>query len=398
MAAVATPADAPPISLRARVASALTALLPGRRAKQAPDPHGRDVVVTAPVPMPSAPQPELAARVAFSARLMAARRAAESEQPRPVFVDKLAATLAGPDAFEALKGRPFYLPGFGPRDGDVDPQPVSFLGVRTLWFDYEIEDAVAGLTGDVQVDVKAAGDGVSVVVTPTKAPPVTQVLALGAGLDARPWRLALPGVAWFDVDCEAITTVKRAELEKAGAQLEAGPAASYAHPLTVASYAMVTADLAKPGWSDAVRAAGWNATLPTLVLAEGLTYYIGAAGVDALLSETGSLVPAGTRFIADAIDARGVAEHRARGIAAGGKGLEVAWCYGTEPDVAAEFAARGWPLQPSWSYLWAASRRVLQAHAAAGVVPPRRFGYPVEPAGTTLPLGTVLLLKLIKGG
>lgn len=397
MAAVATPADTPSISLRARVASALTSLLPGRRAKQATDPHGRDVVVTAPA-VPVAPEPELAARVAFSARLMAARRAIESEQPRPVFEDKLAATLAGPDAFEAVKARPPFMPGYGPHDGDVDPMPVSFLGVRTLWFDYEIEDAVAGLTGDVQAEVKAAGDGVSVTLTPTPAPPITQVLALGAGLDARPWRLALPGVAWYDVDCEAITTVKRAELQKAGAQLEAGPAASHARPLTVASYAMVTADLAKPGWSDAVRSAGWNATLPTLVLAEGLTYYIGAAGVDALLSETSSLVPAGTRFIADAMDARGVAEHRARGIAAGGKGLEVAWCYGTEPDVRAEFAARGWPLQPSWSYLWAASRRVLQARAAAGLVPPRRLGYPVEPAGATLPLGTVLLLKLIKGG
>lgn len=319
---------------------------------------------------------------------MAARRAVESEQPHPVFMDALASALAGKEALDAVRGRPPFMPGYGPRDGDADPMPVSFLGVRTLWFDYEIKDVAAAL--------KVEGESIRVTLTPRTAPPATQVLALGAGLDARPCRLALPGVAWFDVDGEAVASVKRTELARAGAQLSASDDAKPTHPLTVASYALVTADLAKPGWSDAVRQAGWKADAPSLVLAEGLTYYVGAAGIDALLSETASLVPPRTPFIADAMDARGVAQLRARGVAAGGKGLEVAWCYGMQPDIDAEFSARGWPLAPaSPSYLWAASRRFCQAWAATGE-PPRRMGYEVAPAGTMLPHNTVLLIKLKK--
>ena len=398
MAAVATTPDAPTRSLGSRIrslASGLASLLPGRRPKAA-DPFGRDIAVTS-IDVPATPEPALASRVAFSARLMTARRAVESEQPRPVFMDRLASALAGKEALDAVRGRPPFMPGYGQRDGDADPMPVSFLGVRTLWFDYEIEDAVAGLTGDVAAALKVEGENrVRVTLTPRTGPLITQVLALGAGLDARPWRLALPGVAWFDVDGETVASVKRAELARAGAQLSAGDDETHAHPLTVASYALVTADLAKPGWSDAVRQAGWRNDTPSLVLAEGLTYYVGASGIDALLSEAASLVPAGTPFIADAMDARGVAKLRARGVAAGGKGLEVAWCYGTEPDVDAEFSARGWPLAPaSPSYLWAASRRFSQAWATTGA-PPRRVGYEVAPAGATLPHNTVLLLKLVK--
>ena len=108
-----------------------------------------------------------------------------------------------------MRGPPPFMPGYGSRDGDADPMPVSFLGVRTLWFDYEIKDVVAGLTGDVAAALKVEGESIRVTLTPRTAPPATQVLALGAGLDARPWRLALPGVDWFDVDGEAVASVKR---------------------------------------------------------------------------------------------------------------------------------------------------------------------------------------------
>lgn len=378
----------------ARLASALSNLLPfRRRVRTKDDPLGAAVTS---LTVPAAPEPALASRIAFSARLMAARRAIESEQPQPVFVDALAPAMAGPDALAAVRARPPFMPGYGPRDGDAR-LPVSFLGVRTLWFDYEVADAVAGLTGDVEVGMQAGKGGrVSVTLTPGRTTPVTQILALGAGLDARPWRLRLPGVRWYEVDGEEVARLKAQILADAGAQTDAAaPAGGPSHPLTVASYALVRADLAVGGWSDKVVAAGWDPAAPSAVIAEGLTYYIGAAGMDALLAETAVIVPRGTPFICDAMDARGVAQHRARGVAAGGKGLEVAWCYGTAPDVGAEFAGRGWPLA-ALSYLWAASRRVAQEGERLAVTPRWRMGYEVAPAGAPLSWGTVLLLKLRK--
>lgn len=370
-------------------ASALANVVPFRR-RRPPPAHGAAV--------PTAPEPALATRISHSARLMAGRRAVESEQARPVFVDALAAALAGEDVVREVRGRPPFASGFGPRAGD-ERLPVTFLGVRTCWFDHELADALAGLTGTVGVSISADGAGATVCLTPRTAAPPAQVLALGAGLDGRPWRTRAPGVAWYEVDGGDVAAGKRAALEGVGAQTgaaAAAPAASFAHPLTVKSHVIVEADLTKPGWAAAVLAAGWDPRAPSLVVAEGLLYYVGPAGVAALLTEAASITPPRSAFLADGMAAAGVAALRARGLAAGGKGLEVAWCYGTPPDIDAAWGAHGWTLECE-SDLAAAGRRLLlegtrEARRARGV-PEWRLGFDAAPALAPRAPTTVLLLR-----
>jgi hypothetical protein len=48
-----------------------------------------------------------------------------------------------------------------------------------------------------------------------------QVVLLGAGMDSRPWRLALPaGTAWFEVDRQDVLRAKASTLQRHGAQVE----------------------------------------------------------------------------------------------------------------------------------------------------------------------------------
>ena len=332
------------------------------------------------------PRREDARTITHSARLMAARRAVESSQPNPIFVDSLAAPLAGPEAVAAAHARQPWLATFPqqPHDGRL---PVAFLGVRTRWFDDVLLDAAAGWTGRAVVRMVAddAANTVAVSVTPEPCPPVTQVVSLGAGLDARPWRLPLPGVAWFDVDGAEVVAEKTRALAELGAELWGGaqqPASSSppAYPLTVKAYSLTVADLTQRGWAAALLAAGWDPAAPSAVVAEGLTYYIGPAGVDAVCKEAAAACPPGSFFLADVMNVRGLERVRTRP----GAVLEATWCYGCDVDPGPEYAARGWAVQ--WvADLWQEARRIQQGHAWSGRAPVLRFGFEVGDAGVEPP-------------
>jgi methyltransferase (TIGR00027 family) len=106
--------------------------------------------------------------ISDTAFLVAYERALESDRPRPTIWDPHARALAGERgrrAFEGLRG------------GSVETWPVA---VRTRIYDEMVIDAVR----EHEVDT---------------------ILSLGAGLDARPYRLALPrGLCWIDVDVPAV--------------------------------------------------------------------------------------------------------------------------------------------------------------------------------------------------
>jgi hypothetical protein len=56
-----------------------------------------------------------------------------------------------------------------------------------------------------------------------------QVVMLGAGMDTRPWRLALPpDTHWFELDQADVLGAKVATMRAAGAQLEDAPTAHHA--------------------------------------------------------------------------------------------------------------------------------------------------------------------------
>jgi O-methyltransferase involved in polyketide biosynthesis len=298
-----------PARARAALRRGVRARRPGR-----PQPGHASPQAAAPRALPPHPAPAP----------LAAWRALESREPRPLYVDPLAAALAGPDAVAevAAQARPFPAglpPPAEPADaatpaGAGAPAAtgaagggsstrrafcLSNISARVWWFDRQILAALAGAPTPGPGAVGASGGAAGAAAA---APPLRQVVVLGAGLDARPWRLALPkGVAWFEVDLPEVAAAKRAALARAGAATAAaagagggssgaggeGPAsaAPAAHPLRAASWASVGLDLCRPGAAAALAARGHDAAAPTVWVAEGLLMYLDRGQSDRLLRE-----------------------------------------------------------------------------------------------------------------
>lgn len=109
--------------------------------------------------------------VSETALWVAVFRARESERPDALFRDPFAAKLAGERGFELTNGRP------------GSPQTSWSVAIRTVVIDELIREAIEG--------------------------GADTVLSLGAGLDARPYRLELPpGLRWVEVDYPHVVALK----------------------------------------------------------------------------------------------------------------------------------------------------------------------------------------------
>src|SRR5271165_3563541 len=110
--------------------------------------------------------------VSDTALMVAACRASETERPDGLTQDPFAARLAGERGFAILRQVPnFDLMCFG-------------MGVRTRFLD----ELVLGTIAEQNIGT---------------------VLNLGAGLDTRPWRLALPaGLRWIEADLAPMVDYK----------------------------------------------------------------------------------------------------------------------------------------------------------------------------------------------
>jgi methyltransferase (TIGR00027 family) len=116
--------------------------------------------------------------ISDTARWVAAYRALESERKDALFQDSFARALAGERGFEIIRTVPGCARGYWS------------VVVRTCVFDELIQQAIAG-----------GADA---------------ILNLAAGLDARPWRLELPGeLHWIEVDLEDTFAYKTASLRGA---------------------------------------------------------------------------------------------------------------------------------------------------------------------------------------
>jgi methyltransferase (TIGR00027 family) len=181
--------------------------------------------------------------VSSTAYWIAAVRARETERADRIFVDPYAKALAGRRGLEIMR-----------RSEAVGGRRNEFIPVRVRWFDDRVQAAVAGGCG--------------------------QVVVLGAGLDTRAWRLALPaGLAWFDIDHTAF-----ADKEALGA--------------VRCRRRFVAADLTGD-WAPALLAAGFSAAVPAVWLAEGLFYYLAADTATALLATAATLSAPGSVLLAD---------------------------------------------------------------------------------------------------
>lgn len=206
---------------------------------------------------------EIPAGVGWTALLTAYSRAQESREAERLFDDSLAGAFVGAvhgsDA-DARAG----LPRLGPATDDDSSVLWNgfrfYFTQRTPFYDRHIVAAVA------------AG--------------CQQVVFLGAGLDSRAFRLGLPGdVTIFEVDQAPVHEFKQAVLERHAA-------------VATCVRVPVVADIAS-GLSQSLLSVGFDITVPTVWVAEGLLMYFSRDEADAVLEEISVLSALGSRIVGE---------------------------------------------------------------------------------------------------
>lgn len=186
-----------------------------------------------------------------TARWTAAVRALETAREDALFNDPFAAALAGDTGRAWLAER--------------TPESVLPIVLRTRYYD-------DWLTG-----VLAAGV-------------IDQVVLPAAGLDTRPFRLAIPaGVRWFELDRPGVLEAKATVLEEAGAVARCERIA-------------VAADLAGP-WAEALVAAGFEPGRPAAWLLEGFLFYLHPEVITSVLGTVTRLADPGSMLGFDIVNA-----------------------------------------------------------------------------------------------
>jgi methyltransferase (TIGR00027 family) len=183
--------------------------------------------------------------VTGTALWIAAARARESARPDRLFSDPWAAALAGVDGQNRLEA-----------SEQVSGRENQFIPVRTRFFD-------------------------DLLTTATWA---EQVVLLGAGMDARAYRLNLPtDTVVFEVDHPDIFTAKKVVLEGVNPTCQRRE---------------VSADIAGE-WEPVLGDAGFDAARRTVWLAEGLLFHLTEDAVRQLLRTAARLCLTRALFCAD---------------------------------------------------------------------------------------------------
>jgi methyltransferase (TIGR00027 family) len=198
--------------------------------------------------------------VGWTALLTAYGRAQESREAAKLFDDPLAATFiaAVTDAGASNGGN---LPRLGPAVDD---------GSSALWNAFRFYFCERTPFYDQRV-LQAVEDG------------CRQVVLVAAGLDSRAFRLGLPENATvFELDQAAVLDFKQAVLD----QHDVVP---------TCTRVPVPMDLLD-GWPPSLLAAGFDGTLPTLWIAEGLLMYLSSSDAEQLLARITALSAPGSRF------------------------------------------------------------------------------------------------------
>lgn len=190
--------------------------------------------------------------ISYTARIVAAKRAIEQLHPSPLFKDPYAAALAE-DEVDALLSR-------WQRVAQAQAVPLEqviakrtrYIAIRTKFMDDLLKSVLA------QAEYK-------------------QVVILGAGLDTRAYRLAwAPGTTVYEVDCPELLHYKAQVLQDV--------------PPTC-TYRSVSGDLSTPDaeWTTGILDAGYQITVPTIWLIEGVVMYLQEKEVHPLLQTISKL-------------------------------------------------------------------------------------------------------------
>lgn len=119
-----------------------------------------------------------------------------------------------------------------------------------------------------------------------------QLVLLGAGMDARAWRLDFPELDVYEVDLKSNFEVKE--------NLVAG------HPITVRSRNVVITNFAnsqssRPAWATDLQQSGFSHEVPTVWLLEGLMMYLTIENQITLMKTVGLISAQGSLVFHDAI-------------------------------------------------------------------------------------------------
>jgi len=205
---------------------------------------------------------DIATSVGSTAVMVAAARAAETVRPDRLISDPYAQILvagAGTGIWEQMLDDevPARLAAVDEEAAAIFEYMRSYQGVRTHFFDAFFADAVTS--------------------------GVRQIVILASGLDSRAYRIDWPaGTVVYEIDQPKVLEYKAATLAAHGVQPSA---LRYEVPIDL-----------RQDWPSALRAAGFDPTLPTAWLAEGLLMYLPAAAQDRLFEQVTALSAAGSRI------------------------------------------------------------------------------------------------------
>jgi methyltransferase (TIGR00027 family) len=204
---------------------------------------------------------DIATSVGATAVMVALARAAETASADPLIRDEFAQPLVSTPELAAVREQvaAWWAPEPDADDPDfaVDSQQmINYQAVRTHFFDaYFVEAAASG---------------------------IRQVVLLAAGLDSRAYRLDWPaGTTVYEIDLPKVLDYKAQTLADVGAT-------------PTADRRGVPVDL-RHDWPQALRHAGFDPSVPTAWLAEGLLPFLPAAAQEAMFASIDTLSGPGSR-------------------------------------------------------------------------------------------------------
>jgi methyltransferase (TIGR00027 family) len=189
--------------------------------------------------------------VGFTAKVMAAGRAIETQRSDALFIDPFAEQLAGAEAIQAAI----------PRLEEYEKQGKPFSSVRTRFFD----DFLINYSQNIQ-----------------------QVVLLGAGMDTRALRMNWQSETHiYEIDKSDVLNYKESAL-----------AGIYPN----CNRHSICADLRESFWSELLLEKGYRPSDPSIWLLEGFLYYLNEAEVHNLLTTIENMSAIGSWLGADVIN------------------------------------------------------------------------------------------------
>ncbi|MFG3497323.1 SAM-dependent methyltransferase [Streptomyces sp. NPDC047928] len=208
-----------------------------------------------------------------TALLTAALRSAETMRDDRLYEDPYAARLVG-DVGPALLAevRAATFPPDRPR---TLPSTPDYNAIRTRFFDDLLQEAA-----------RDAG--------------MPQIVLAPAGMDSRAYRLSWPAhLRYFEVDRPAVLAFKADRLAGARPRVR---------------HRTVAVDLTADDWEAELVTAGFDPSLPSTWLLEGLLYYIPEADTHRMLDRVAALCSPGSRIAADIVNSAALTLPEMRGL------------------------------------------------------------------------------------